>query len=91
MPVSLTAALARGILCLFAAEAAAKKILSTCSCVYDAYIFCASLISARAFSRASTPSMIFLSVLFIPINLLVFFRKRFPPLLYGISVSLLIF
>ena len=39
-----------------AADAAARKILSTCSCVYGAKILCAALTRASAFCSASTPS-----------------------------------
>ena len=43
MPVSSTAIFANGILALFAAVAAALKILSTCSCEKVAYFCCAFL------------------------------------------------
>ena len=61
IPVSSTAILASGIRILFAAIAASKKILSTCSWVKVANLLCAALtkaISASSFSTESTGSLV---------------------------------
>ncbi len=84
IPVSSTASFASGILALSAATAAAKKILSTCSCVYVENSFCAALMRANAASSASTFSMGVLSFLliayatplFLLVNILTNFLKN---------------
>lgn len=62
MPVSATAILASGSRALFAASAAAVKILSTCSCEYVAKISCAFLTSSIFAIKASTESTIWFSM-----------------------------